>query len=39
MEMLDKIKFHIENIKNLYKTNKDFIVLVLCTLLMLCWIF
>jgi hypothetical protein len=37
--MLDKIKEKIDLIKSLYSENKDYIVLVLCSLLMLCWIF
>ena len=39
MEMLDKVKEKIELIKNLYIDNKDYIVIVLCVLLSLCWIF
>jgi len=39
MEMLDKIKEKIELIKSLYIDNKDYIVVVLCVLLSLCWIF
>jgi hypothetical protein len=37
--MLDQIKNHIDNIKNLYNSNKDFIVIGLCVLLSLSWIF
>ena len=39
MEMLDKIKEKIELIKDLYSENKDYIVIVLCVLLSLGWIF
>jgi hypothetical protein len=37
--MLDKIKEKIELIKDLYSENKDYIVIVLCVLLSLGWIF
>jgi len=37
--MLDKVKEKIELIKSLYIDNKDYIVVVLCVLLSLCWIF
>ena len=37
MEMLEKIKFYKEMIKDLYVTNKDLIVIVLCGLLVMSW--
>jgi predicted negative regulator of RcsB-dependent stress response len=39
MEMLEEIKEKIELIKDLYSENKDYIVIVLCVLLSLGWIF
>jgi len=38
MEMLEKIKFYKDMIKDLYITNKDFIVVILCGLLLISWI-
>ena len=37
MEMLDKVKEKIELIHNLYIDNKDYIVVVLCGLLVISW--
>ena len=37
--MLDKIKEKIDLIKNLYSENKDYIVVVLCGLLLMSWMF
>lgn len=36
---MDKIELYIEEIKNLYEDNKDIIVVSLCGLLLLSWIF